>query len=182
VLPDEPADPPKSPSVHGGTEASAAASQNTPGAEARRQRYELFHELLRSWRELPEVPAEDERSFVEQHLQAAIPRGWVANFRVARESADRDAQELHLVHHEWKVMRETDAAEETASVTSPYYVAFLSSRSELVFVYGNDDIGPLAPHHFYQRAMVIPLRNLGVMLPFIFARPDEFPPNRYGLS
>jgi hypothetical protein len=175
---DDPTEPLASPTLRGTAE-PAEPSGSLTAEEDRSRRHALFERLHRAARENPEVHARDVRSFVEVHLRAALPRDMIANFRVGRENAHRAASELELVHHEWKIMHESERRD---SVSEQYYLAYLNARSELVLVYGNSDAGAGEPHHFFSRALVIPLYHLAVMLPFIFARPDEFPPNWYGLS
>ncbi len=148
-----------------------------PEDDARSRRI-LFDDLRAKWLDGFEAPADDPRGYVEHHLQRALPRGWVVNFRIARCAQHLPQSELTLLHHEWKIFRDRNSPETELD----YYIAHLDSNNELVLVYGNTDAGIMGPDTFWQRAMCVPLANLGLVLPFVFARPHEFPPNRFGVT
>jgi hypothetical protein len=144
-------------------------------------RWEFFLKLHKSWREVAEVAATDARSFAERHLRAALPRGWVANYRVAREAHHVPSEQLTLLHHEWRIFREGDAdAYEGHHYEAEHYIAYLNARNQLVLVYGNSLVGRrMYPEAFWERSICIPLENLGLVLPFVFSDPDTFKPNKH---
>lgn len=142
------------------------------------QRRALFARLLETWQGSGESPAADPRDFAETHLRAALPPGWIANFRIARGARHLPADALQLQHYEWRIFRDGDPADDGFE----HYYAYLNGRQQLVLVYGNSDAGVGGPQNFWDSAMAIPLANLGLVLPFVFARMHEFPPNRFGLT
>ena len=161
------------------------ASDEDPPADATAtgdwgQRRDLFQKFHTTWRGTTEIVAADTRGFVERHLKAALPRGWVANFRIAREAQHIPSAELSLLHHEWRVFREGERPDDDEF---EHYIVYVNARNQLVFVYGNRHGGDSSPHftpdRYWEHAICIELQNLGVVLPFVFARPDEFPPNYY---
>jgi hypothetical protein len=171
--------PPTAPLAHSLRGIAPVPEWPKTDADQRVDRDDLFDRLHKAWRESAEVSAHDTRSFVERHLVTAMPRGWIANYRIAREAQHFPTAALAFVHYEWRIFRE---AEPPDGEEFQHYLAFLNARDQLVFVYGNTDAGAGGPHVYWQRSISIPLMNLGLVLPFVCARPWEFPPNQFGLT
>jgi hypothetical protein len=146
--------------------------------EDRSRRHELFRTLLQEWQRSREPETDGVRAYVEQHLKAALPRGWIANFRIAREAQHLPNAEITSLHYEWKIFREGEDPDQDFE----YYLAYLNVRNQLVLLYGNGSVGVGGPQDFWEQSINIPLVNLGLVLPFVFARPHEFSPNHMDLT
>lgn len=146
--------------------------------EEERIRRDIFWQMTQARQSSTELPTADLRLYVERVLRHAMPQGWVAHFRPTRSRQHLPASELTAHDYNWKICPDNDQQEDPFY----YYLLYLDGRGSLVLVYGNTDAGVPTVRNLWERAMVIDCGNAPHVLPYIFARQEQFPPNHYGLS
>ncbi len=125
-----------------------------------------FHEPTADW--------------IETAIRAALPNepGWHVSFRIARESADKAADEANLADYIWKIWHD-DFDRLGAGPGLTYFEAFVAGRWHLAITFGNTDVGVArAP----LQSALLPFALLETLLAEMLRDLVRYPPNRYGYS
>lgn len=114
---------------------------------------------------------DDIRDYVQAEIEAALPDGWIVNYRVARESSRKPAGEMRPIDFEWKIFRPGFDHDYF------YYHARLDGLGNLMFFHNN---GPYTGGmRWWRRATLVGLADVGEFLRCVFAHTSEYMLNDY---
>ena len=118
----------------------------------------------------------EEQEFLQSVIDSTLPEGWVANYKISRDSAGLSDATASLRDHEWRIFEPGSGD----MIIESSFTAYPCPPGFLTITYGNTDAGVLGvyrPRH----AVLIPINhpNFASEIRKIL---KEREPNRYGYT